>query len=374
MEPEREWRGRATLVDLLDRVFDKGVVIQADLIISVAGIPLIGVNLRAALAGMETMLKYGMMQDMDAKIRMWEAQHLRNKEVPLLKEEEVILKMFDSYYYSRGIYRAWKSGQVYLTNTRLFLYQQDMAEIVFQTPLEKITAIKIRREKSFTGKERNIIYLVLQEKRIARLTVLKTQEFIEKLRDLEEKMGAALDGELPVEELDERANNFLIDGEEIYCQGRMWHLRPPSGIMIETWKAGYLYLTNKRLCWWYEFEGKIGFQIPIDKITGAIQERRNLSAVLTDKKVLDVIYSHNGSKIVASFSGKETEEWQKALNKVIAKESSNVEDEEMETCPQCGKRAPVKELLEQGCKSCGWVSPRLKEPKLLKQLFPTAKI
>ena len=90
MEPDREWRGRATLVDLLDRVFDKGVVINADLIISVAGVPLIGVNLRAALAGMETMLKYGMMQDIDAKTRMWEAQHRKNKEVPLLGGEEIV--------------------------------------------------------------------------------------------------------------------------------------------------------------------------------------------------------------------------------------------------------------------------------------------
>ena len=144
--------------------------------------------------------------------------------------------------------------------------------------------------------------------------------------------------------------------------------------MAETWKPGYLYLTNKRLCWWYEFEGKVLFQVPIDKITGAIQERRNLSAVLTDKKVLDVIYSNDGSKIVASFSGKETEEWQNALNKMIAKESSQIGDEELETCPQCGEKAPVKELLEQSCKSCGWVSPKLKKPKLLKELLPLAKI
>lgn len=374
MEPDREWKGRATLVDLLDRVFDKGVVIDADVIISVAGIPLIGVNLRAALAGMETMLKYGMLQDMDAKTRMWEAQHRKNKEVALLEGEEVALKMFGSYYYSKGIYRAWKSGYFYLTNTRLFLYQQDIAEIVFQTPLEKITAIKIRREKSFTGKNKDIIYLALEEKRIARLSVLKTEEFIEKLRHLGEKIGVSLNGELPIEELDETTKNFLIDGEKIYCQGRMWHLRPPSGIMIETWKPGHLYLTNKRLCWWYEFEGKLIFQVPVEKITGAIQERRNLSTVLTDKKVLDVIYTHNGSKIVASFSGKETEGWQKALNKMIAKESSNVEDEERETCPQCGKRTLVKELLEQGCKSCGWVSPRLKKPRLKKELLPLAKI
>ncbi len=67
MEPTRDTH--YTLVDLLDRVLDKGVVLYADIIVSVAGIPLIGVNLRAALAGMETMLSYGVMQEWDQKIR-----------------------------------------------------------------------------------------------------------------------------------------------------------------------------------------------------------------------------------------------------------------------------------------------------------------
>lgn len=63
MNPTRDTH--ATLVDLLDRVLDKGLVLDADLIIHVAGIPLLGVKLRAALAGMETMLEYGMWQDWD---------------------------------------------------------------------------------------------------------------------------------------------------------------------------------------------------------------------------------------------------------------------------------------------------------------------
>jgi len=67
MEPTRD--AHYTLVDLLDRVLDKGVVLYADIIVSVAGIPLVGVNLRAALAGMETMLSYGVMQEWDQKIR-----------------------------------------------------------------------------------------------------------------------------------------------------------------------------------------------------------------------------------------------------------------------------------------------------------------
>src|SRR3989304_4487465 len=60
---------QATLVDLLDRVLDHGLVIDADIIICLAGVPLIGVNLRAALAGMETMTKYGMMKEWDQSIR-----------------------------------------------------------------------------------------------------------------------------------------------------------------------------------------------------------------------------------------------------------------------------------------------------------------
>jgi hypothetical protein len=63
MQPTRDTH--ATLVDLLDRVLEKGLVLNADLIISVAGIPLLGVNLRACLAGIETMLKYGIWQDWD---------------------------------------------------------------------------------------------------------------------------------------------------------------------------------------------------------------------------------------------------------------------------------------------------------------------
>ena len=57
MNPERE----SCLVEVLDRLLNKGAVLNADLIISVAGIPLIGVTLKAMIAGMETMLEYGIM-------------------------------------------------------------------------------------------------------------------------------------------------------------------------------------------------------------------------------------------------------------------------------------------------------------------------
>ena len=67
MDPIRDTH--ATLVDLLDRILDKGLILDADLIIHVAGIPLLGVKLKAAIAGMETMLKYGIWEDWDAAQR-----------------------------------------------------------------------------------------------------------------------------------------------------------------------------------------------------------------------------------------------------------------------------------------------------------------
>jgi hypothetical protein len=63
MLPTRD--SKTTLVDLLDRVLTKGLILDADVIIQVAGIPLLGLKLRAALAGIETMLNYGIWEDWD---------------------------------------------------------------------------------------------------------------------------------------------------------------------------------------------------------------------------------------------------------------------------------------------------------------------
>lgn len=60
---------RATLEDLLERVLDRGLVIDADLVISLAGIPLIGVKLRAMIAGIDTMLEHGIWRDLDQTLR-----------------------------------------------------------------------------------------------------------------------------------------------------------------------------------------------------------------------------------------------------------------------------------------------------------------
>lgn len=77
-------RPEAGLVDLLDRVLDRGLVIHADIMITLAGIPLVGLNLRAQLAGIETMLADPRMEEWDARIR---ARSARDAEARRAEDE-----------------------------------------------------------------------------------------------------------------------------------------------------------------------------------------------------------------------------------------------------------------------------------------------
>lgn len=55
---ERDSSG--TLADVIDRILDKGLVINADIVVSVAGVELLGIKVRAALASFETAARYGL--------------------------------------------------------------------------------------------------------------------------------------------------------------------------------------------------------------------------------------------------------------------------------------------------------------------------
>ena len=48
------------LADVIERILDKGLVINADIAISVAGTELLGIKIRAVLASFETAAKYGL--------------------------------------------------------------------------------------------------------------------------------------------------------------------------------------------------------------------------------------------------------------------------------------------------------------------------
>ena len=58
LTPAKE-RG-TSLVDVIEVILDKGLVINADITVSVAGVELLGIKIRAALASFATAAKYGL--------------------------------------------------------------------------------------------------------------------------------------------------------------------------------------------------------------------------------------------------------------------------------------------------------------------------
>ena len=323
MEPQRNTN--ATLVDLLDRVLDKGLVIHADIIVSVAGIPLIGVNLRAALAGMETMLKYGIMQSWDERTRAWEREQRGKKGISLGDGEKIILKMLGAYYSSEGIYTAWRYGYLYLTGERLLLYHEDFGKILLEIPIVKIRGLMIRKGKYFTEKkERDELYLLLGDNKVARLSALDVAQLKEAIEKRMNELGLVPEEDPALPVFEESAAKFLTAGEEIVCRGKMWYLRETEGIIDNTWRPGHLYLTDKRLCWWYDFEQKVAFEIPVGELVASAMEIEDLSGVLKQKKVLNIIYASNGTRRVASFSGDSLEEWDQIFRRIITGRGADV--------------------------------------------------
>ncbi len=55
-----EPRKSQSLADVVDRILDKGLVINADIAVSIAGTELLGIKIRATLASFETAAKYGL--------------------------------------------------------------------------------------------------------------------------------------------------------------------------------------------------------------------------------------------------------------------------------------------------------------------------
>ena len=157
MEPIRD--ARITLVDLLDRILDKGLLINADLIISVAGVPLIGVKLNAAIASVETMLKYGIMADL---CELRKSMNVRDEEkmLKLLEQEKVSNKFYGSVYFPEGLSPAWRYGCFYITDRRIILVRKEPFEVLTEIYYEQIESISAQKDSN--GDEVTHLYLYLK--------------------------------------------------------------------------------------------------------------------------------------------------------------------------------------------------------------------
>ena len=52
--------GPSTLIEVIERILDKGIVISADVTVSVAGVELLGIRARIAIASFETAARCGL--------------------------------------------------------------------------------------------------------------------------------------------------------------------------------------------------------------------------------------------------------------------------------------------------------------------------
>lgn len=184
MMPSRD--PRVTLPDLIEVLLDRGVYLNLDLIITVADVPLIGVNLRATLAGLETMLEYGMMRSWDERTRAWVRDSV-TRDLPLEDGEDLVAKMAGGHYRDDDLHASWRPGHLYLTTHRLIAFRRDPQEILWSARLEDVIAVALHREATIGGEDRVRVHVSTVDGATAVLSSVAP----ERLRDLLAAQGVA---------------------------------------------------------------------------------------------------------------------------------------------------------------------------------------
>lgn len=258
MEPTRD--PRATLPDLIDVLLNKGVHLDLDLIISVADVPLIGVNLRATIAGIETMLEYGMMRQWDEQTRAWVQRSLRTH-LPLADGEELVASMAGGHY-QEDFYRTWRPGRAYLTTRRLIIHRRDPAETLWQAPLREIASITPVHQRSVGGGTRTRLRVVLYDGSETTLSAVDPEHLLALVRD-QDAVTTAL-----------APSGSEADVSDVRRQGRMWYLESLSGGGV--WRAGRAVLSRQDgLTWRSPMDGRALVRIPPAEITECRLERHD---------------------------------------------------------------------------------------------------
>lgn len=290
MEPSRD--PRATLPDLIEVLLNKGVYLNLDLIISVADVPLIGVNLRTTIAGIETMLEYGMMRQWDEQTRAWVRKSMTTH-LPMGEGEEVIAKMAGGHYQD-NFYRTWRPGSAYLTNRRLIIHRRDPQETLWEANLSDITSIRPLNERSIGGEGRTRIHVELRDASTAKLSAVDPERLIglvkEQLRDT--SMPEALETEAP-------------QHGPLY-EGRVWFLESRSGDMI--WRAGRATLSEgEGLVWKSPMDSRALVRLrPRDVWDLETESRHNP----TDQPVVLSLTTKHGTTVLAA---EDLKTWQQSL-------------------------------------------------------------
>lgn len=210
----------ATLSALVDSLLTKGVYLDLDAVITVAGIPLIGLSLRAALAGMETLLEYGMFEDWDERTRAW-ARRSAPPGLQLADEEEILTRMPGAYRLDASLGPIWQPGTVYLTDRRLIVYRREPSTMLWEVPLGRVTHVGKVSQRSIGGKDVPRLIVTTDDGAAAHLSAARP----DRLRDLLLRSLRGRDP-VPIPPREEAAREETTDDElwfeETRASGRFW--------------------------------------------------------------------------------------------------------------------------------------------------------
>jgi hypothetical protein len=264
---------RVTLDDLLEVVLNKGAVLHLDLIIAVADIPLIGVNLRAAIAGMETMLQYGLLEQWDADTRAW-AERATAAAPELDEGEQVVIRTFGAHYNESGLYKTWRPGTVFLTDRRVLVQRREPREVLWQAPLQDVVATRLQSERTVGGEQRMRVRVELADGESALLSAAQPEHFEESLRRLAPHVRT--EASLPVP----------VDEEAPECEGHMWYHEPRRGAAL--WRGGRARLEDGRFTWKAPTDARPAVVLSVDQIRDIRVEPGTTPSTALDRLVVDV--------------------------------------------------------------------------------------
>lgn len=257
MKPTRD--PRVTLDDLVEVLLNKGAVLHLDLIVSVADIPLIGVSLRAAIAGMETMLEYGMLRRWDEDTRAWAERSTGHRELELLAGERHVVHMRGGHLLEDGFQTTWRPGTVHLTDRRLVVMRREPREVLWETELSAVRAVRPESERSVGGEQRTRLRVALVDGREALLSCTEP----ERLRAL---LASTCPGPLETSPADpERRDGEGADGGRAILEGHLWYHEPRRDGPL--WRGGQGRLTPDALVWKSPLDSRPALVLPADDIT-----------------------------------------------------------------------------------------------------------
>jgi len=87
----------STLVDVIERILDKGLVINADITVSLVGIELLGIKARIALASFETAAKCGLEfpSGTNYNTPAWQEVKVEKEECPQCRKNVSVEELLD---------------------------------------------------------------------------------------------------------------------------------------------------------------------------------------------------------------------------------------------------------------------------------------